>query len=71
LVSSAVAGETPEKLTNSIGLELLRVRAGTFLYGAPEKTTRPNLWHPRFQVKITLTNDFHLGAVEVTQAQFK
>ncbi|MBI4028174.1 MAG: formylglycine-generating enzyme family protein [Verrucomicrobia bacterium] len=61
----------PPKLTNSLGMELLRVRSGAFLYGAPEKTTRPNLWHPRFQVKVTFTNDFYLGAVEVTQAQFK
>ena len=53
-------------------MELLPVKAGTFMYNAPkEKSPRPGLWHGRMCIKVTLTKDYHLGKFEVTQPQFE
>jgi formylglycine-generating enzyme required for sulfatase activity len=63
--------KAPAALVNAIGMELLPVKAGTFLYGAPKETPRPNLWGPRVTVTVTLTKDYHLSRCEVTQTQFR
>ncbi len=71
IVCTAAAARAEERVTNSIGMELIRVKAGTFTYGGKKETPRPNLWQPRFQVKVTLSKDYFLGAFEVTQEEFK
>ncbi|MDR2405763.1 MAG: formylglycine-generating enzyme family protein [Deltaproteobacteria bacterium] len=55
---------------NSLGMEFVKIKAGTFLMGndpkqfmAPEDDEEP--LH-----KVTLTKDFYLGAFEVSQAQW-
>ena len=60
----------PEAVLNSIGLELLPVKAGVFLYGGPAKTSRPSIWMT-WGIKTTLTRDYFLGTYEVTQEQFE
>ena len=72
-------------VVNSIGMELVPIRSGTFLMGSPEearataaffnrklKSESPATFvpeHPRHEV--TLSRPFHLGATEVTRGQFR
>ena len=69
--TAASHADTTRTITNSIGMKLIEVRAGKFLYGGKKETPRSQLWQPRFQTTITLTKDFYLGAHEVTQEQFQ
>jgi formylglycine-generating enzyme required for sulfatase activity len=61
----------PDKeITNSIGMKLVRIPAGTFLMGSPEDDTDAlDNEKPRHAVKIT--QDFYLGKYEVTRGQFR
>jgi formylglycine-generating enzyme required for sulfatase activity len=63
-------------ITNSIGMELVRIRAGEFIMGLADKGkeqedpvhgTPPEV--PPHSVRIT--RDFYLGAFEVTQQQYQ
>ena len=58
------------EITNSQGMELLKIKAGTYIYGSPKETPRPTLWNTRFQVKVTLSKDYYLSKYEVTQTQY-
>ena len=61
--------DVPGSLTNSIGMKLVPIPAGTFLMGSPEDYE----WHEddELQHEVTLTKDFYLGMTQVTQAQYK
>jgi formylglycine-generating enzyme required for sulfatase activity len=66
----AVAPAAPEIVANSIGMQLARIPAGTFLMGAvkgDEHAHRDEL--PRHAVQIT--RPFYLGTCEVTVGQFR
>jgi serine/threonine-protein kinase len=69
--SVAVAAAAPDReITNSIGMKLVRIPAGTFLMGSPEyDTDATDDEKPRHEVKIT--QDFYLGKYEVTRGQFR
>ena len=56
-------------VTNSIGMELIEIPAGTFTMGSlwGEKDRRAD----EEQVAVTLTKPFVLGKTEVTQGQWK
>jgi len=56
-------------VTNTIGMELIEIPAGTFTMGSPvgEKGRQENAE----QVTVTLTKPFSLGKTEVTQGQWK
>jgi serine/threonine protein kinase/formylglycine-generating enzyme required for sulfatase activity len=56
-------------VTNSIGMKLVLIPAGTFLMGSPatERERRPD----EAQHEVALTRDYWLGAAEVTQRQFR
>ena len=55
----AFAADLPAgKITNSVGMELLPVKAGAYT-------------NIRLKTKITLTRDFYLGQGEVTQKEFQ
>ena len=71
LTANSADASPVKTIKNSVGMELNEVKAGTFIYGSPKETERPNLWFPRFQTKIALTKDFYLGKYEVTQEQFE
>jgi formylglycine-generating enzyme required for sulfatase activity len=57
-------------LTNSIGMELLRMPAGTFLMGSPDADTAA-LARERPAHDITISQPFYLGKYPVTQAQWE
>lgn len=53
-----------------VGIELIRVEAGTFVMGsAPEEKGRHKAEGP--QTRVTLTQDFWLGKTPVTQGQYE
>ena len=58
-----------ESVTNSIGMVLIEILAGTFTMGSPEdeKDRSDN----EAQASVTLTKPFGLGKYEVTQGQWK
>ena len=60
----------PKPITNSIGMKLVLIPAGTFLMGSPDedKDARGDET-PRHPVRIT--RPFYLGVTEVTVGQFR
>lgn len=62
------AAAEPKILTNSLGMKLARIPAGTFQMGSPrserERDSKEELH------EVTITRPFYLGVYEVTQAQF-
>ena len=69
LLCGIAQGAQPKTVTNTIGMELIELPAGTFTMGSPagEKERGNN----EGQVAVTLTKPFWLGKTEVTQGQFK
>jgi formylglycine-generating enzyme required for sulfatase activity len=59
----------PKEIVNSIGMKLVLIPKGTFAMGSPE--TEDGRWENEVQHEVTLTKDFYLGVMEVTQAQYK
>jgi len=55
--------------TNSIGMELIEIPAGTFTMGSYED--EKDRHEEEAQVRVTLTQPFGLGKYEVTQGQWK
>ena len=56
-------------ITNTIGIKLNKLPAGTFLMGSPESETyRDDNAH---QHKVTITKPFYMQTTEVTQGQWK
>src|SRR5262249_18643255 len=57
-------------ITNSLGMRLVRIPAGTFLMGSPaaEQGRSP---HEGPQHKVSIRKPFYLGIHEVTVAQFR
>lgn len=84
LVSLPKAEAGEETTTNSIGMKLVKVPAGTFQLGRPFGDDRMQLSH-RFSVQpgtarknaekpgvpVTISRPFYMGATEVTVAQFR
>ena len=68
VLSTSSAQETPRVTTNSIGMKLHRIPAGTFKMGSPR--TEPGRTRKEFQHEITLSRPFHIGVYEVTQAEY-
>ncbi len=54
-----------ETITNSIGMEFVRVKSGTFLMGSNNGTSPERPVH-----EVTISRDFYMGVYEVTQAQW-
>jgi formylglycine-generating enzyme required for sulfatase activity len=64
-----VAAAWPAKVTNSIGMILVRIPPGTFKIGSPEGEEHRSKDEKQHEVEIS--KDFWLGVYEVTQKQFK
>src|SRR5438067_896777 len=64
----ARAGDA-DKLQNSIGMELVKIPAGSFLMGSPQSEHGRHDDENQHEVKIT--KPFYLGIHEVTQAQYE
>src|SRR4051794_24584243 len=55
--------------TNSVGMKLVRVKAGKFMMGAPA-SEKDSYVAERPVHEVELTRDFYLGVTEVTQKQY-
>jgi|GEM_PF-3217907 len=61
--------DPPGTITNSIGMKLVPIPAGSFMMGSPKKEKDRDKYEQ--QHKVTLTKDFYLGMTQVTQAQYE
>jgi formylglycine-generating enzyme required for sulfatase activity len=66
----AVLVETPELITNSIGMKLVLIPAGEFLMGSPD-SDEDAYSNEKPQHRVRITRPFYLGATEVTQGQYR
>ena len=64
-----VAPKTGDIITNSIGMKLVRISAGTFMMGSPADEKDRGSEEEQHEVEITKA--FWMGIHEVTQKQFK
>ena len=69
LLCGIAQGAEPKTVTNTIGMELIQITAGTFTMGSPagEKDHQA----AEEQLAVTLTKPFGLGKTEVTQGQWQ
>jgi len=67
-VDSEAHGRLPT-LTNSIGMTLIEIPAGTFVMGTP--ADEPGHENNEQQVSVTISKPYWIGQTEVTQAQWK
>jgi len=79
LTSTAFAAEP---ITNSIGMKLMPISPGSFIMGQDAPAADYNVkkhaekfddadWDEKPAHRVTITRLFHIGATEVTQAQFR
>ena len=67
--SPAAHAETPaDVVTNSIGMRMVRVAAGSFVMGSPPG--EPLRQEEETPHRVTLTRPFRIGATEVTEGQW-
>ncbi len=67
--AAPAAAEAEKLLTNSIGMQLALIPAGTFTMGSPADEPERDADEARHEVRIT--RPFYLGTHEVTQEQFE
>lgn len=60
---------TPKSFTNSVGMKMVLLPAGTFMMGSP--STEKDRDSDEVQHRVTLTKDFYIGTTEVTQSQWE
>src|SRR5262245_56869472 len=58
-----------DEFTNSVGMKLVRVKAGKFMMGSPSDEKDRN--DDEVQHEVEITKDFFIGVTEVTQKQYK
>ena len=58
-----------KKITNSLGMEFVSIKPGTFMMGSP--SSEPERRKNERQHKVTLTKGFYMQTTEVTQGQWK
>jgi sulfatase modifying factor 1 len=63
------AAQQPERFTNPLGMEFVRLEAGSFMMGSPP--SEPHRDKDETLHKVTLTHPFFMQVTEVTQAQWK
>ena len=69
LVASPAFGQQPKEITNSIGMKLVLIPAGTFTMGSPvEEVGRI---YDETQHEVTISMSYYFGAYEVTQDQYE
>ena len=68
LTSDSSASKT---ITNTVGMKLNLIPAGTFLMGSPETEEGRSRWGDEHQHKVTISKAFYMQTTEVTQAQWK
>ena len=65
-----VLDEPPKLITNSIGMNLVLIRAGEFLMGSPD-SDKDALDEEKPRHRVRITRPFYLGATAVTVGQFR
>ena len=66
---SVLMAQTPKEITNSIGMKLKLIPAGTFTMGSPIEEVGADDDEEEHQV--TISKSYYLGAFEVTQGQYE
>jgi formylglycine-generating enzyme required for sulfatase activity len=61
--------QSPKEITNSIGMKLVLIPKGTFMMGAPFDEEGAS--NDEAQHKVSISNEYYLGAYEVTQSQYE
>ncbi len=61
--------EDRKEVTNSVGMKLVQIPAGTFMMGSP--TGEKDRFDDETQHQVTLSKPFSMGRTEVTQGQWK
>ena len=59
-----------DSFTNSIGIKFMLIPKGKFLMGSP-KTDKDRNWVAESQHEVTISQNFQMGATEITQAQWQ
>ncbi len=69
VTTTSSIGQNSKEITNSIGMKLVLISAGTFTMGEPieEETLLKNA--PQY--RVTISKNFYLGETEVTQQQYE
>ena len=65
---ASVAGALAEGFTNSVGLEMVQIKPGSFEMGSDMGR---NFWDEQPVHKVTISKEFYMSATEVTVDQFK
>lgn len=65
----SLCGDEPRILTNSIGMKLARIPAGTFMMGSSRREAERDDKEERHEV--TITKPFYMGVYEVKQSEYK
>lgn len=67
-IAGTLVAQVSNEITNSIGIKLVLVHKGTFQMGSPsgEKVSQVD----ERQHAVTISEDYYLGAFELTQAQY-
>jgi formylglycine-generating enzyme required for sulfatase activity len=70
LVGSPILGQQPKTITNSIGIKLVRIHAGSFTMGSPvDEEGRKDMQESAYAVSIS--KSYYLGVYEATQGQYE
>jgi formylglycine-generating enzyme required for sulfatase activity len=62
--------KAPERITNSVGMTLVRIPAGEFLMGSPDSDPEARD-DEKPQHRVRIIRPFYLGATAVTQGQYR
>jgi len=65
---ASVAGAWAEGFTNSVGLEMVKIKPGSFEMGSDMGR---NFWDEQPVHKVTISKEFYISTTEVTIEQFK
>jgi formylglycine-generating enzyme required for sulfatase activity len=68
LLAAAQRSEPEKNLTNSIGMKLVLIPAGSFQMGSP--ATEDERDEMELQHEVTISKPFYIGAYEVSQAEY-
>jgi formylglycine-generating enzyme required for sulfatase activity len=69
LAFNGYAEQPKERITNSLGMELVLIKPGKFMMGSPED--EPGRYSGESLHPVSLTNPFYMQTTEVTQAQWQ
>jgi formylglycine-generating enzyme required for sulfatase activity len=68
VLSTIAPAQQPQIITNSVGIELARIPAGTFTMGSPRSEDERNDKEERHEISITKA--FYLGVYEIKQSEY-